>query len=325
MRRWALLAAAAALLTVAAPADEDDLLQRALGAEAAVPHRGVQVVEVLCSEPPLASEVAVAGDGAGHTHRIHRSGPRRGLEVVDDGRWEWHKQPGSDLWVPTVALLRPSPREDMAQIRANYQLTRGDDRTVAGRTTVCWQLRPRHAGNARRDLWLDRYTGLPLRIDLYNRDGRLVGRTTYTSVSFKRPADHEVALPADARRAEGVAPGCLTRVDSAAELERTLGRRPLRPQSPPAGYRLRATYLKSCRRGGWSPLSVYFDGLNSFTVMEPAGGNRRGWRWGWRRRCQTQTNALQVVVRTRVGGQEVVLVGDLPAATLTAVAESLAR
>lgn len=316
-----------ALLVARAPA-ETDWLTRALSADRAVARSGVQEVAVYPSSQPVTSTVAFANDGDGHARREHRSGPSRGLVVISEGGYEWHRAAGDDTWRRVVPLSDGDLGlgRSAARIRANYKVTAAAGEDVAGRATVKLELAPKRAGRPSRRLWVDRETGLMLRSEVFNRDKQLIGRTVTQAIKFARPPAAEVRIPKDAKRDTSPHPGALVRVESMAELERRLGREVWQPTELPAGFRLDATFLRACRAGGWTPVTTFSDGVSVVTLMETAGrgqGRRRRYRGG--RECRIQPSRLQVVVRIDLGAGEAVLVGDLDDDELETMARSVRR
>ena len=175
-----------------------------------------------------------------------------------------------------------------------YEATLAGRGRVAGRDCQVVDLKPRDRWRYGYRLWLDRETGLPLRIALVGEGGRALEQMAFTEVDVGTP-------PAEADLQPSTRQG-LQRVQ-------TLGKGKQadpgwRVQSPPEGFELR-----SARRLGDAVQLLYSDGLASVSVyVEPVAGGQRG-------ESAMRRGAVNVHSLWR-SGRRVVAIGKVPAATV---------
>ncbi len=82
-------------------------------------------------------------------------------------------------------LLGTLPRFDVQSLQANYQLLLGSrSRGLLGRPTQVVEVRPRDAHRFGYRLWLDVATGMPVRSDLYDQDGRVLDQVLFIRLDF---------------------------------------------------------------------------------------------------------------------------------------------
>lgn len=175
----------------------------------------------------------------------------------------------------------------------------GEDR-VAGRNTQVVEVMPRDAWRFGRHFWVDHETGLPLRSSIRSADGNVIEQWMFTRIeliSVRPAAPGEAASPQQflGPQADAIAQTAF-RVDGA-----------------PEGFGLLAA-----SRSAESEHLVLADGLSKVSVfVEPlragqqvlTGAHRRG--------------ALHVFGRV-IPGYQVVVVGEVPAATVERIAQGVA-
>jgi len=109
--------------------------------------------------------------------------PLAGRLVVDSGVEAWHYEPSLHTVFQGPTLARTGrPREQLRALLAAYRLALAGTEEVIGRPTFVLVLEAR-SGDARRLLWIDQATGVPLRME--ERSGAGGVYTAYfTRVSF---------------------------------------------------------------------------------------------------------------------------------------------
>lgn len=185
---------------------------------------------------------------------------------------------------------------------AGYQARLGGRGRVAGHAVQRVEVLATDPWRYGYRLWLEKGTGLPLRVDLLDGDGRSIEQVAFTDITLdRRPADADL---------EPSAP---------AELERVSPLPPLagdalgwRVPAPPAGFRLRAS----------RPLPddgvhlLYSDGLASVSVyVERAGSGLRG-----------DARRQRGAVHARsfwLDGWQVLAIGKVPAPTVDRFARTV--
>ncbi|HSP39725.1 MAG TPA: sigma-E factor regulatory protein RseB domain-containing protein [Frankiaceae bacterium] len=179
-------------------------------ASSTLPYSGVQRVRVVGSSGDRTSMVAVA--------HLPGSGVRLTLQSPAGHGTTFVGQLAGPSLLPAV------DESTLARISSRYtvQAPRPGS-TIAGRdTTVVELLRTSgpSSGSVAARFWLDRATSLPLQREVFDGAGHLEQASTYTSISYRRPAD---------------IPRLTTVVGSAADL----------------GQGVSAAQLDGLRRGGW--------------------------------------------------------------------------
>lgn len=164
---------------------------------------------------------------------------------------------------------------------------------VAARDAQVVNLQPRDSWRYGYRLWLDRKTGLPLRIALLGEEGTALEQMAFTELSVgTRPSDRDLqpSTRQGLRRVQTLGPG--KQADPGWRVE-----------SPPRGFVLRAG-----RRLGESVQLLYSDGLASISIyIEPVAGSRRG--------QSTMHRGAVHAYSLWQGGRRVVAIGKVPAAT----------
>jgi len=181
---------------------------------------------------------------------------------------------------------------------------------IAGRSSRLVAINPRDGLRYGYRLWLDEETGLPLRSELVNNDGQPIEKMMFTEIEIGVEIDDELLLPSVS------GDGFKWHVRSAEKETVLQNTSPVRFEALPAGYRIVRT---EARTEGEQPSYhlVLSDGLASVSVFaEPlqegkpalAGLSRIG-----------AVNAFGV----RLPEHHVTIVGEVPEATVAAIAEAV--
>lgn len=181
-----------------------------------------------------------------------------------------------------------------------YRATLGDEGRVAGHDAQIVEVPARDGWRYGHRLWLERRTGLPLRVDLLDADGEAIEQVAFTELRFVTPDDAELEPSADA-----------------APLPVRRAAKPLRPGPrwevpvPPPGYALRAS-----RSVGDGVQLLFSDGLASVSVyVERIGPGLRG---------ATTTRRGAVHARSYwTDGWRVLAIGKVPLATVDRFARTV--
>ncbi|GAB2657511.1 MucB/RseB C-terminal domain-containing protein [Arenimonas aestuarii] len=151
-------------------------------------------------------------------------------------------------------------------------------------------------------LWLEKRSGLPLRVDLLDGQGRSIEQVAFTDIRLDQaPADADLmpSAPAELERVSPLPPHTGSQVGWTVP-------------APPAGFRLRAT--RPLPDGGVHLL--YSDGLASVSVyVERVGGGLRG-----------DARRQRGAVHARsfwLDGWQVLAIGKVPAATVDRFARTV--
>lgn len=289
---------------------------------------GTAVVEEFPSDAPNAApirrELRIAYDGAAGNWRITPTDPAA-REIIRNGARQFVRQPGAEgkaEWTVGLAdeLGRVPPDNlslDAAAVAANYNVTSTADETVAGRECRVVSVQPKSAGRPGLKLWVDAATGVRLKSERLDAEGRVIARTTFREFAGKAgfpahgPFEPPVSVGNDAVRVP---------VDFQAERDRSrLGFVPFAPAQLPAGFAPRRSVLLSPATGLPALRTTYSDGLAVFEVYQQASATGRDAGPTYRR-----TGRVGEVSLDR-GGVSITVAGELDRAGLEAVAAGLVR
>lgn len=207
---------------------------------------------------------------------------------------------------------------DAERLRAVYRFRRQGEDRVAGHRTLVVSIEPRDDYRYGHRFWVETRTHLPLRSELFTRDGRVLARLLYASIEF--PGEIPDAALEPHLRGEGYRTfrtreprGRETGGDNAPVTGPGSG---VRVGWIPPGFLMRA------HRWHGMPLSetavehlLYSDGLASFSVyVEPAGGEGRTHRLDG----TVVMGAIHAAGR-QMDGVHVTVVGEVPEITVRKV------
>ncbi|KAA2285540.1 MucB/RseB C-terminal domain-containing protein [Arenimonas fontis] len=243
-------------------------------------------------------------DGRERERLVALSGPPR--ELVRDGdRVVCVGTGGGDA---AYALdgnghLRAAIALGEGELPRGYDISLGGQGRVAGHAARIVDVRATDRWRYGYRLWLEQDSGLPLRVDLLDAEGRAVERVAFTELELGvRPDDRELTasapatpVPAPARQPTSPAENALA----------------WRVRSPPPGFALRAARA----HGGGAHL-LYSDGLASVSVyVEPVPAGLHG--SDARRRGAVHSRAFWS------DGWQVLAIGKVPAETVDRFARNL--
>lgn len=224
----------------------------------------------------LVSAEAKVHRGEGRMQLEFTSGRAKGARIVQQKNTVWQISPDGK----TVRRLPHNPVDTMPHPGRNVKITTQRGGQIAGRGTKKVVVSPKREAGGRLEMWMDRRTDFPLRMDRYNSRGKLVSSTRYKKVDFSAPPPEIAKLSEDAQSpARGV-----TRIetDKAAEI---LGQEPVKPKYIPEGFEFRGYYLHTTPRRKAVVLR-YSDGLHPLNILQmqlPEGRGRGEGRTGERR------------------------------------------
>jgi sigma-E factor negative regulatory protein RseB len=238
---------------------------------------------------------AYAG-GVEHERLVTLSGPRRELVRSDERVTLVGAQANTAVAYDANPGGRWNPAErfaDAARLEG-YRARLGAVERVAGYEAQVVELTARDGWRYGYRLWLERKTGLPLRLSLLDESGRTLEQVAFTALELGR-----VPAAGDLKASSG---DSLHRVQS---LGSTAVTDPgWRVAAPPPGYTLR-----SARRLGPAVQLLYGDGLASVSVyIEPVPGGAAG-------QSAARAGAVNAQSVWR-DGRRVLAIGKVPAATV---------
>jgi outer membrane lipoprotein-sorting protein len=251
--------------------DAAALLRRAEKAEQRVAYVGTRVVH-----PPEPR----GGDPVEHEVRVYHAPPDKtrlevlpptriaGLITVDVGERRFHYYPWWNRW---DSLPRPY-KPPLELLLRNYSVREAGMETIAGRSARVVHIRPRHPGNRQKNVWVDRHTGVILKSELLDENGRRLSWWAFREISFPHVVSSAHFTPpapavtaagggeASAPRFQRIQKPCFSIVELRA--------------LPPGYTEVRRTYYRS--RNSDSALIRYSDGLHviHFVQQHPRSGER---------------------------------------------------
>jgi sigma-E factor negative regulatory protein RseB len=202
-----------------------------------------------------------------------------------------------------------------ADLDEHYSIEKlGKVARTLGRKTQTLLVRPRDQYRYGYRLWLDQETAMPLKSQLFDRDGRVIEQILFAELNLRERIPAEELKPAVSAENYRV----LRQDQESPRLAGTtaVGWEVLRP---PAGFRMSAWRLQAIA-GSATPVLhlVYSDGLASVSVfIEPLDAAVE------RMRGLSRVGAASVFSR-QVNGRQVTVLGEVPAATVEAIAAGLA-
>lgn len=257
-------------------------------------------------------------------HRVEKGKVTERLISVDSGREIIRSQDEVQFYFPDRRLVVVDKRTDdraMAtvpiyseQLEAHYSVERGAFKKALGRRTQVILVQPRDAMRYGYRLWLDDETAMPLMSQLCDRNGNVIEQIVFAELNFRERIAADQVKPGIS--GEGFR---WVRQDTQ---EPRMARVPLGWNMPrlPSGFRI-TTWRLQIIAGSNVPVRhvVLSDGLASVSVfIEPRSPH---------------TEAMQGLAKVGAAfaysrdldGHQVTAVGEVPAATVEAIAEAVTK
>ncbi len=112
------------------------------------------------------------------------------LVILDDGKFRIKHVRGSNKFEFFPSLnsseAKEIKRKSLNLIFKNYKTSKLLDSYILARPVYVISLIPRHSGNPRRKVWIDKKTYLPLKEEDYNWRGELISSSFYTEIHFDK-------------------------------------------------------------------------------------------------------------------------------------------
>lgn len=302
----ALLASAAVALAgviaQGAPTGEE-LLRHSEQAERSHNYRGLRVTRMSLPRRTVTAEARVVHRRPATT-RVEYLSPRSlaGTVLLQMGPERWHWSPRGRRW---RRVSGPAEVEALELMLRNYDSRPVPGARVARRDCVLLLVNPKHEGNPRKRLWIDRATGLCLRSDLLNWKQDEISVSVFKEIEIDPDLSGEsqkLTPPASAPRRP---PG-------------TLAFKPGYPRYLPAGYVFVGTDVIPIGRYRAAHLR-YSDGLNTISLFQaPAAA------FAQRTPFADVGLSFTQLMTWRRGDLAYAIMGDLNPGELRRVADSIA-
>jgi len=324
--------AAAVLLALASAsacgaATSEERLRAAQAAEDRLTFRARLNTATFTGDASVSSEV-VTYRKPGHCRLEYQSPALKGLVMIESGDRIIRLNAGQKT-AYVGCVRREAGRLDL--LLKNYTVTNEKTEPLVGRQADVLSVSRVQFGHPSKKIWVDRETNLILRSEYYSSDGKLASLTVCTDIEWNPPLDDSLfEIPAGWKQ-------IVLEDDSASRWDRErltkeAGFTLKEPSYLPPGYVFDGFKVCRCGSGITSVQMRYTDGLNSFSVFERFSQCRccgRGHGKGWRCRqgcqggCELLANQPGRVLTRDINGLTYVFIGDLPAAELTRIADSV--
>ena len=317
---WALAASALAEPGVPAAVNPVERLRAAQGAEDRLTLRATLNTATFFRQSPVSSQVTVYRK-PGHCRWEYQASVLKGMVMIEKGEAVIRLDPARQT--ASVGCSRREPGL-VDLLLKNYRVTLDRTEPIIGRTADVLVVAHPETGRPSKKIWVDRDTGLILRSEYYDCDGRLATLSFYTDIDWNpRLDDRLFEVPEGWKTTE--IEGDASQHWEREKLSKEVAFPVCEPAYLPAGFALDGFHLYRCRCGVASAHVRYVDGLNSVSVFErftqcPGRGGRG---FGRGRGCELLGNQPGRMLVRPVGGRTFVLVGDLPEAVLLKIADSL--
>lgn len=207
----------------------------------------------------------------------------------------------------TFGLIPPAFYRPFAKIEKHYQIIASGGQRVTGRNAQYLRLISRDDNRYHYDLWVDRDSGMLLKLQMMTPQGEVLEQLQLTSINFTEALPEQLTELSNIQR-----PPKLYDLQQLNEL-----RFPLRPQWLPEGFELRRAHHRNLYDTRLpTDYFLYSDGLTEVSIYVTD------------LRAQSLPNlALQgpeSIINIQIQGHAVTVVGKLPADTLRRIGENLA-
>jgi sigma-E factor negative regulatory protein RseB len=233
------------------------------------------------------------------TRTIGANGPREHLVALTGDRRQVLREGGSVQFLLPAGLMKLSggarghDASALERAAAHYEIAESGHSIVAGYEASVLEARPRDAERYGYRLWIERETGMLLGSALLDAQGNAIEQLMFTSLELKPGVRPSAPPAAPSPPAEVAAGGWHATLPEGFQLV-----------ARPAAERDAEHLLYS---DGLANVSLYVEPLRSGSA-DWTGSSRRG--------------AVAVAGRVR-GGYHVVVMGDLPVATVERIADSV--
>lgn len=200
------------------------------------------------------------------------------------------------------------------RLEANYSIELGAATKTLGRRTQLILVKPRDQYRYGYRLWLDQESAMPLKSQLCDRHGNVIEQLLFAELHFRE------RIPADALKPSVAAEGFRWLRQDVQDASMRSAEGQWSVIRMPAGFRLTTSRMQLIR-GSSGPVQhlVFSDGLASVSVfIEPRDPNAEAMRG------LAKVGAAFAYSRA-VNGHQVIVVGEVPAATVEAIATGVTK
>lgn len=161
-------------------------------------------------------------------------------------------------------------KEGLKRIEDNYQIEFIKNNTIAGRPCAIYSFRPKEEGRLSREFWVDTASGLPLRIDTFSPEGRLLSIASFQAIEFHAESSQERGGEESGYQ-ENTGGGGNSVLEMShtpdQEIQKTFGENIRFPEYVPRGYGLR-NILVQRRNNERIYQLIYSDGIVPLSIFQ---------------------------------------------------------
>ena len=168
-----------------------EMLERILESSGKLNFRGTEIHILIGKDGvPVVEKFAIGRKGAAFTRTERESGAQPSEIYIKNQHGSWIYYPKQNKLIRkehTLGLERRFTVEEenrLRQVQANYEIKYIKENNIAGRTCSVYSFRPKEKGRLIREFWFDTISGLPLRIDTFAPDGRLLNVVSFETIEF---------------------------------------------------------------------------------------------------------------------------------------------
>jgi hypothetical protein len=308
------------------PDDPVRLIRRAYTEGRRVALDGRQTVEMggeKGKKITVTAEVLSAENGDNRIEYVTE--PLNGVIIWETGERAYRYNPKLKRLEVAQRRSETGGEEQAAQLLENYAAEVSGSETVAGRSAVVLELRPRSGGDRSKKISVDRETGVILASSERSKKEGTLYSTRFVEIHY-RDAGHapkpEELKPSDQLlAASGFAnPGDTSSRFEPAQLSGLVGFKIREPEWLPKGYRFRGAYQTPCHcnRRHQAARLEYSDGLSLITVFEC--GHKE---CAANENCFGTDGSSSLAVEDAHGGVRYLAVGDAPREDLLRIVRSI--
>ena len=303
------------------PVNPVERLRAAEGAEERLTLRAMLNTATFSRQGSVSSQVVVCRK-QGNCRWEYQSPAWKGMVMIEKGDAVIRLGPAG-----RTASVGCSQREPgtFNLLLKSYTVTAEMTEPIIGRSADVLVVKHREPGRPSKKVWVDCATGLILRSEYYDCDGKLATLSFYTDIEWNPQLDDSLFEIPDGWKKVVVEDGA-DRHWEREGLSKEIAFKVSEPAYLPSGFALDGFHLYRCRCGVASAHVRYVDGLNSVSVFErftkcPGRGGGRGFGRG--RGCELLANQPGRMLVRQLGDRTFILVGDLPEAELSKIADSI--
>ncbi len=171
--------------------DGAKVLEKIMGASGNLNFKGTSIHILVGKDGvPVVKKYSVGQENGKFTRKEIVGGSTPGQINIQNnkGSWVFHNKDGRMHKVGEGSQNGKPPlnkqERRLKRIQANYEVKFIEKNNIAGRTCAIYSFLPREKGRLAREFWVDTASGLPLRVDTFSPDGRLLNISSFENIEL---------------------------------------------------------------------------------------------------------------------------------------------